>query len=99
METNNQKIVRIEQSPHDSAPIHWIEFPAYRVELSIDPTDRTTASCGMDWITVDVWDCTHGGSGSSCSPMKFLPMIGMPTEQRALMRSPTSLLNFQLRDD
>ena len=63
METHNQKIVRIEQSPHDSAPIHWIEFPAYRVELSIDPTDRTTASCGMDWITVSVWDCTHGGSG------------------------------------
>ena len=63
MKTNSKKIVRVEKSPHDTAPIHWIEFPAYRVELSIDPTDRTTRSCGMDWIPVDVWDCTEGGSG------------------------------------
>ena len=63
MKTNNKKIVRVEQSPHDSAPIHWIEFPEYRLELAIDPTDRITKSCGMDWLAVSVFDGTHGGSG------------------------------------
>ena len=61
MKINSKKIVRVEKSPHDSAAIQWIEFPAYRVELSIDPTDRTTASCGMDWIPVDVWDASGSG--------------------------------------
>lgn len=63
MKINSEKIVRVEESTHGTSNVQWIEFPAYRVELSIDPTNRTTASCGMDWIPVDVWDCTEGGSG------------------------------------
>ena len=61
MKSNHKKIVRT-SNIHSEAE-YWVEYPDYCVELSINPADRTTASSGMDCISVDVWDCTDGGSG------------------------------------
>jgi hypothetical protein len=61
MKPNHKKIVRTSQT-HSCAE-YWVEYPEYCVELSINPADRITKSCGMDWISVNVWDCAQSGSG------------------------------------